>query len=340
MWLRSCRASRQTSSKSRLVRTHRPGREKQRAPGAAVLLMCTRPGNSEQVASSLRNPIMASSSSSFAGVIEEIWRYPVKSMLGERTSVTEVTECGLLGDRAYALRDVSDGKIATAKNPRKWPNLFDYQATLGSTAKVGGKTPPATIRFPDGTTLDTEHGDISRALSEALKREVMLDRVGVSNRSGRASTTETSEEYWLDMEGLEHRDTVTDFNLPEDTFFDTATIHILTTTTLERLHELYPAGRFAVTRFRPNLVVRPTDGSSGFTENGWLGKTLLIGDNIRLQIDLNCARCVMTTLAQRDLPKDPGILRTAAQHNQVNVGVYASVLRGGKIQHGDSVRLG
>jgi uncharacterized protein YcbX len=85
--------------------------------------------------------------------------------------------------------------------------------------------------------------------------------------------------------------------------------------------------------------VKPTDGSNGFTENVWLGRTVAIGKSVRLKIDLNCTRCVMTTLAQRDLPKDPGILRTAAQHNQVNVGVYASVLQGGKIQRGDSIRL-
>ena len=141
------------------------------------------------------------------------------------------------------------------------------------------------------------------------------------------------------MEGLEHRDTVTDFNLPEGTFFDTATVHILTTATLQRLHELYPEGRFAVPRFRPNVVVKSTDGSEGFVENAWLGRIVAIGESVRLKIDLNCARCVMTTLAQRDLPKDPGILRTVAQHNQVNVGVYASVLQGGKIQRGDSIRL-
>jgi uncharacterized protein YcbX len=83
----------------------------------------------------------------------------------------------------------------------------------------------------------------------------------------------------------------------------------------------------------------PTDAPSGFVENVWLGRIVVIGESVRLKIDLNCARCVMTTLAQRDLPKDPGILRTAAQHNQVDVGVYASVLQGGKIQLGDSVRL-
>jgi MOSC domain-containing protein YiiM len=45
----------------------------------------------------------------------------------------------------------------------------------------------------------------------------------------------------------------------------------------------------------------------------------------------------MTTLPQDDLPKDVGILRAAAQHNQANVGVYASVMQGGKIRRGDSV---
>jgi uncharacterized protein YcbX len=85
--------------------------------------------------------------------------------------------------------------------------------------------------------------------------------------------------------------------------------------------------------------VSTTDGSSGFVENAWLTRIVAIGESLRLKIDLNCARCVMTTLAQRDLPRDPGILRTVAQHNQVNVGVYASVLQGGKIQRGDSIRL-
>jgi uncharacterized protein len=46
---------------------------------------------------------------------------------------------------------------------------------------------------------------------------------------------------------------------------------------------------------------------------------------------------VMTTLAQGDLSRDPGILRTAAQHNQANVGVYAAVARGGTIRRGDTV---
>src|SRR6476646_2376709 len=118
---------------------------------------------------------MANSASTFVGVVEELWRYPVKTMIGEQLNATEVSESGLLGDRAYALRDTSDGKIATAKNPRKWPNLFDYRAALVGVPIAGAKLPPARITLPNGTTIGTEDTDASRILSAALKREVKLE---------------------------------------------------------------------------------------------------------------------------------------------------------------------
>ena len=70
------------------------------------------------------------STQSALGSIVSLWRYPVKSMMGEELNAAEVTKGGLLGDRAYALTDTSDGKVASAKNPRKWPNLFDYRAAF------------------------------------------------------------------------------------------------------------------------------------------------------------------------------------------------------------------
>jgi uncharacterized protein len=73
-------------------------------------------------------------------------------------------------------------------------------------------------------------------------------------------------------------------------------------------------------------------------ENAWIGQVLALGDSVRLSVTGPCARCVMTTLPQADLPQDTGILRTAAQHNRANVGVYASVLQGGNVHRGDSVR--
>jgi uncharacterized protein YcbX len=76
-----------------------------------------------------------------------------------------------------------------------------------------------------------------------------------------------------------------------------------------------------------------------FVENAWIGRTVRIGEVVRLSITGPCPRCVMTTLAQGDLPKDSGILRTAARHNEVNVGVYASVVRGGNVRRGDAISL-
>jgi len=252
-------------------------------------------------------------------------------MMGEELNATEVTERGLLGDRAYALVDSSDGKAATAKNPRKWPNLFDFRATFVEPVRGAAKVPPVRIALPDGTPVTSNQGDLNKILSKALNREVTLRAA-----QGRAVT---AEEYWPDMEGLDHRETVTNFTLPEETFFDCAMVHLLTTATLDRLRELYPQGRFEARRFRPNIVVQLASDEKGFTENAWVGHTLAIGTAVRLNITGPCGRCVMTTLAQGDLSRDPGILRTAAQHNQVNVGVYAAVARGGSIRRGDPARI-
>jgi uncharacterized protein YcbX len=266
------------------------------------------------------------------GSIVSLWRYPVKSMLGEELNAAEVTKRGLLGDRAYALVDSTDGKVASAKNPRKWPQLFDCRAVLTDIPRTGVKAPPVRITLPDGTITNSEQPDLNRIFSQMLKREVNLSALSDVR-------TATAEEYWPDIEGLDHRDTVTDFPLPEGTFFDCALVHVLTTATLDRLRGLYPEGRFEVRRFRPNIVVETLNGEKAFVENAWIGQTLAIGDTVRLSITGPCPRCVMTTLPQGDLPKDTGILRTAAQHNRANVGIYASVLQGGKLRRGDSVRL-
>jgi uncharacterized protein len=265
------------------------------------------------------------------GSVASLWRYPVKSMQGEKLTAAEVTQRGLLGDRAYALVDNSDGKAATAKNPRKWPNLFDFHATFVEAPRSADKLTPVRINLPDGSTVRSDQRDLNQVLSKALSREVTF-------RAAEAGAV-NAEEYWPDMDGLDHRDAVTDFTLPEGTFFDVAMVHVLTTATLDWLGELYPQGRFDIRRFRPNIVVHVAGHEKGFAENAWVGHTINLGETVRLNITAPCGRCVMTTLAQADLLSDPGILRTAAQHNKANVGVYAAVARGGMIRCGDLVRI-
>jgi uncharacterized protein len=277
------------------------------------------------------------------GSVVSLWRYPVKSMMGEELNSADVTQRGLLGDRAYALVDSSNGKVTSAKNPRKWAKLFDFRAALVEPPRTGKKIPPVRIALPDGTIVTSEQTDLNQILSNVLGREVTLEtrepgHQEIVERTFPNPWTPSLEEYWPDMEGLVHRDTITDEAMPEGTFFDLAVIHILTTATIDRLRQLYPQGRFEVRRFRPNIVVEPGPGEKDFVENGWIGKTLTIGHEVRISITGPCPRCVMTTLPQDDLPRDPGILRTAAQHNQVNVGVYGAVLQGGMIRRGDPVR--
>ncbi|MDP9288146.1 MAG: MOSC domain-containing protein [Thermoproteota archaeon] len=265
------------------------------------------------------------------GMVVSIWRYPVKSMLGEELNSSYVTERGLIGDRAYALIDQKTGKVASAKNPKKWGKLFDFRSVFIDPPQVVENIPSVRITFPDGTHIFSDQDNIDYTLSKVLDQDVRLMRASLERPS--------YEEYWPDIDGLAQRAKVTDETMPSQTFFDLAVIHLLTTSTINRLRELYPEGRFEVRRFRPNIVIESASGEKDFIENLWMGKKIMIGEDIVLRVTGSCTRCVMTTLPQGDLPKDLGILRTIARYNKVNAGVYASVQRGGTIHRGDLVRF-
>ena len=85
-----------------------------------------------------------------AGSVVALWRYPVKSMMGEELNSSEVTDCGLLGDRQFAVVDSATGKVGGAKNPRNWGNFFDFRATYAEAPKLGGRISAVRITLPDG----------------------------------------------------------------------------------------------------------------------------------------------------------------------------------------------
>lgn len=281
----------------------------------------------------------------FAGTLKSIYRHPVKSMSEEELEDCEVTAAGLSGDRLYALIDMDDGKVASAKNPRKWGSLLEWRAHCESDPRSGEDVAAVLITAPDGRSMTSSSSEVHTELSKALGRNVRLNRRG-SGHEGLTEIASTDhwtpqlEEYWPeDVEGLAHRGIVTDEPMPDDTFFDLAPVHMLTTATLDGLGQLYPAGQFHVRRFRPNLVIRSPEGETSFGENRWIGKIVQIGEEVQFAITGPCPRCVMTTLPQRGLPKDTGILRAAAQHNAATVGVYASVVRSGRVHRGDEVHI-
>lgn len=264
------------------------------------------------------------SDESVVGSVVSMWRYPVKSMLGEELNATEVMERGLMGDRAYALVDAETGAIISAKLPRKWSVLFNCRAALNSPDQV-------KITLPDGSVVMGDRADVNEILSEAFGRKVKL--------STAAPAEPSIEMYTPDIEGIPDADAETNAAIRPNTFFDAATVHLLTTATLNQFQSLQPTSRFEPRRFRPNFVIQPANGATGFVENDWVGKTLAIGDEVRLSVTEPCPRCVMTTMPQSELPNDVDILRTIVKQNQGHVGIYASVLQGGKIQRGDRVAI-
>jgi len=284
-----------------------------------------------------------------------LWRYPVKSMAGEELEAVEVTARGLTGDRAYALVDTAAKRVGSAKSVKRFGELLKCRAEYvappqpatagrpdeGRAGRPDARPPAVRITLPDGAVLQSDQPDAAAALAAAFGAQVAL-----------ASTA--PEGLLLEFDagtlGGQHAET-TEAPLssaaPPGTFFDVACVHLLTTATLRRLQEAYPEGQFGVERFRPNLVVE-CPGESGFVENAWVGRTVSVGPELVLRVSGPCARCVMTTLPRAELPHDPGILRAAAQHNRLDrgeygrlpcVGVYADVVRPGRIRRGDPVRL-
>ena len=182
------------------------------------------------------------------GTVAVLRRYPVKSMLGEELPACEVTGRGIPGDRALALVHRETGKVASAKNPRLWQRLLKLAAVSGSDVKIA---------FPDGTTMaSTDHG-IDAALSEFLGQPVTL-----TDTPPPEATLDRAVPEQVLRDGIEAMVQVEVGQLggasPEGTFFDFAPLHLITTSTLDRIAELSPRCTVELARYRPNLVIRPT----------------------------------------------------------------------------------
>jgi uncharacterized protein YcbX len=275
--------------------------------------------------------------------IEALFRYPVKSMRGEQVAESLVGERGLAGDRAYALVDQETGKVASAKNPRRWGALFECRAAFVGEPGAGPELPPVEITGPGGETIRSDDPGAHESLSRLVGRPVRLE--------SQPPPDAVQEQFRPHVEGVSdpQDETVTDEHIAivaPGTFFDAAPLHVLTTATLARLSELAPDSTFSVARFRPNIVVA-TDAATGFVENEWVNHSVSFGA-VSTSVFLSAPRCVMTTLAQPGLARDPQILAAIARHNRFDIpglgpsscaGVYALVTTGGTTRTGDPVEI-
>jgi uncharacterized protein YcbX len=303
------------------------------------------------------------------GRVREIWRYPVKSMAGERLECSHVGTCGLWGDRAWAIRDEETGEIHNAK---RHPALLRCSASY-RTAPGADYIPHVDITLPDGSTVSSDSPAASVRLSELMGRRVVLrslqPAVDRKYYRGREPGAALLGRLWAyrparrllqgalfrgrtaqalrQTFGLEPKEpfpdfaevpaTVWAFYTPPGTYFDLFPIHVLTTSTLQLMSRLNPTADWDVRRFRPNVLI-DTDSRTGAVENDWLGRTIGLGDLV-IKGELLTIRCAMPMHAQADVPRDPSVLRTIVREANQRLGLYASVIGPGRVSVGDPVEL-
>ncbi len=273
------------------------------------------------------------------GIVKELFRYPVKSMLGERLDQLDIGERGVIGDRAWALREAANGKVVSAK---KFAQMLDCRAAYEA-PPVEGESAPIKIQLPDGRVLHAADADAATQLSAVLGRDLVIERAQTSQytRAGIDPATIFGD---VPIENVMPQLTVATmpdtFSLLNGTFFDSATMHVLATGTLAHMRSLVGEGaQLDARRFRPNIVVDTGAGASGFVEDEWTERTLEVGDRVRIVAIKPALRCVMTTHRQEDLARDLRIIRAAAQFHKATVGAFASIGAPGTVRVGDPVFL-
>lgn len=269
-----------------------------------------------------------------------IYRYPVKSMMGESLSEANIEEAGIPGDRSWAVRDEKRGGIRGGK---KIPQLMTLAAQSGPTAPL--------ITAPDGDSASASSEHINEWLSGKLNHPVTLWPLLPADqldhyRRGAPDTEDFEQELRSvfgrlpdeplpDLAGFEE---VLEFESPPGTYFDAFSLSIMSQQSLATMNQLDGESRFDVRRFRPNLLVDIPDTDHPFPEQAWIGKMLSIG-SVKLRIEMTCPRCSMTTHGFDDLPRDTEIMRQLVNHCDGNLGIYASVQTPGQISIEDHIEI-
>ena len=285
---------------------------------------------------------MASEKSRPVGRIATLFRYPVKSMLGETPDEIALDALGVVGDRIWAARDERRGDFSTGKR---------VAGLMSCTATSGEADAAPTITLPDGSRFPADADEASAKLSAAVDHPVTLWPVGATPPA--PDDVETVADPEADLRATMARladEPMPDFsNLPPEVFahwgnpgkryVDAAPILVLTDRSIAKIADAAPNAQVDVRRFRPSLLI-DTSEAGDFPERDWIGGRLRIGE-VEIALRMDCPRCVMTTHGFADLPKDPKIMRTLVSEANGDLGVYATVEVPGTIRRGDAVeRIG
>ena len=272
--------------------------------------------------------------------VDQLWVYPVKSMMGSIVERVELSELGIVGDRHWAIRDLERGGIRGAK---KIGELMQFSATRSGQH--------VTITFPDGSTASSDDADIDEKLSRALQHNVQLESLPADNdldhfRRGPGDSNDPLTEL-RGIFGREENEPlpnfaafppeVAEFESPPGTHHDCWPLMVMTTSALRAMQEALPQSNIDINRFRPSIVIDSDE--QGHPEFTWTGKKAQLGTAI-VEFLEPCPRCVMITRRIDDnIPEDRAILRHVVRDLNQNVGVYARIVVPGVVSAGDSLRF-
>lgn len=240
------------------------------------------------------------------GTVAAVWRYPVKSMLGERVDSLRVDHRGGAGDRLWAVRD-GQGKLGSGKNSRRFRRIDGLLGCTASYPDTGERaTSPSmpaatpTVTLPTGRRVRADDAAADELLRTALGRsDVRLAR---------------------------------ETDVPH---FDDAPVHLVTTAALRWLAAAVPGVAVDERRLRPNLVVSAAGDEP--VEASWLGHRLRIGPDLVIEVTKATERCVMVGMAQSELPRSSAVLKAISVGNDLCLGVYARTVEPGVVRRGDRV---
>jgi uncharacterized protein YcbX len=241
------------------------------------------------------------------GRVAELWRYPVKSMRGGTVAELMVTERGGLGDRAWALRDPTSGRIASAK---RFPRLLEFRAVyeVEPTFTTRGRV---RIEAPGGQTVYADDPEASELISGTLGRRLRLEsHAGMDEKTGIDRSTVFGDVSVAQMKPDWTPATMPDyFQLKSGTFFEIGAVYLLASGSVDRLRRLQGGtARIDRRRFRPNLYIDTGDGGAEgdrFVEDEWLGGTMAAGETLVLDDFQPTLWCVTSTLCTGGVTRRP-----------------------------------
>src|SRR4051794_12277421 len=276
------------------------------------------------------------------GTVAEIWRYPVKSMGGERLAHSAITTRGVHADRMWAVRDMELDTFTTA---RRWPVLLQCSARFvedpaGRSAQPGDML-EVIVTFPDGEEVSSSDPAMHDRLSEQIGKPARLESLPALSDKRRYRPPQPTKADVRRQFAIPEGEPLPDFSMfpvrklaelaryatPVGALYDAYPILLVTRASLRALAEHSPASQFDVRRFRPNVLI-DRDGAE-FAEFGWCGGRLRAPD-VAFEVETPALRCSSPTRQQGELPADPDVLRTINTHADRCLGVYANVAKSGE----------